>query len=77
MDAECAKCSHLSDCHQVTERMIVEKGYCNQFAMAEQGVLSARADIIGECGPRALRYELPHRKLMSVKPKARRRKRNV
>jgi len=77
MGAECAKCADLSDCHEVTERMIAERGHCALFAMAEQGVLDARADVIKECGLRALRYEIPYRKLMSAKPKARRRKQNV
>jgi hypothetical protein len=77
MGKDCSKCAHLSDCHEVTERMLVDKGCCHLFVMAEQAVLDARADIIKELGLRALRYEIPHRKLMSVKPKARRRKRNV
>jgi hypothetical protein len=77
MDIECANCACLSDCHVVTERMIVERKGCAEFEPAKQGVLDARTDVIEECGPRALRYEMPHRKLMSVKPKSRRRKKNV
>jgi hypothetical protein len=77
MDLECANCACLSDCHVVTERMIVERGHCAAFEPVAQGTLDARTDVIRECGLRALRYELPHRKLMSAKPKTRRRKRNV
>ncbi len=76
MSRECGECVDLSDCHEVTERMIAERRCCNLFAAAEQKVLSARADIIRECGLRALRYEIPSKQL-SVKPKARRRKRHV
>ncbi len=77
MDKGCAKCADLSDCHAVTEWMITEGRRCNLFAAAELQVLSARADIIRECGLGALRYEIPHCKQLSVKPKARRRKRHV
>ena len=77
MEVECANCACLADCHVVTEKMIVERGHCSAFELAAQGTIDARNDVIKECGLRALRYELPHRKLMSVKPKARRRKRNV
>lgn len=77
MERECSNCADLSDCHEVTERMIVERGCCRLFVMAEQAVLDARADIIRECGLRALRYAIPHRKITSAKPKPRRRKRHV
>jgi len=76
MGSECANCADLSNCHEVTERMITEGRRCRMFAAAEQKVLSARADIIKECGLGALRYAIPHKQL-SVKPKARRRKRYV
>jgi hypothetical protein len=74
---ECARCAHLSSCKEVTEKKIIDHHYCRLFKAAEQGVLGARADIIRECGLWALRYELPQRKLLSAKPKARRRKRHV
>jgi hypothetical protein len=76
MSKECATCANLSDCHEVNEQMITEGRYCGLFAVAEQQVLSARADIIKECGLEALRYAIPHKQL-SAKPKARRRKRHV
>ena len=77
MDRECANCAELSDCHEVTERMLANHDYCSMFAPADEGVLAARADIIRECGLRALRYEIPHRKQMSAKRKSRRRRQHV
>ena len=77
MEKECATCADLSDCHEVTEKMIAESGRCGLFRPAKQGVLDARADITRECGLRALRYEIPHQKPLSAKPKARRRRRHV
>lgn len=75
MDKSCANCADLSDCHEVTERMITTGHRCRMFAAAEQKVLSARADIVMECGLEALRYAIPNKQ--SAKPKARRRKRYV
>jgi hypothetical protein len=72
MEKECANCARLSDCHVVSERMIMARGYCDSYEQAAQGTIDARADVIRECGMRALRYALP--KPLRDKPKARRRK---
>ena len=77
MDTSCIECAYLSDCHQVTEQMIVEQARCAQFSLAPQGVLDARSDVIRECGAQALRYEIPKRKTLSTKPKARRRRQHA
>ena len=76
-DNWCAMCVYLAECHTVTEHMLANRQSCQLFQFAEQGTLEARADIIKECGARALRYEIPRQKQLSVKPKTRRRRNHV
>lgn len=75
MEKGCAICADLNDCHEVTEEMIAANSFCRLFHTADQGVLEARADVIRECGLRALRYEIPKKELSARK--ARRRKGHV
>lgn len=77
VNPECALCMHLSDCKDVTERMIVNQEHCRLFKATDPVTLEARESIIREFGLAALRYELPHRKQLSARPKSRRRKRHV
>lgn len=74
---ECARCAYLSSCKEVTEKKIIDHYYCRLFKAATHGVLEARTDIIEELGLSALRYEVPHLKRTSARPKPRRRKRHV
>lgn len=77
INRECANCELLSNCKDVTEQRLADHYYCRLFTPAPQAVLDARADIQADLGLLALRYEIPHRKTGSARPKSRRRKNRV
>jgi hypothetical protein len=77
MTRECANCNLLTKCRDVNEKRLEDHYKCRLFQPASDAELGARADIIRDLGLWALRYEVPHLKRPSARPKFRRRKRHV
>jgi len=74
----CTICSLLKECKRVTEKMLEEGDYCNDWLPVSEAQQRARDIIKENLGPAALRYEVDNLNIKSaatVKP--RRRKRHV
>ena len=74
----CTSCSLLKECKVVTETMLIEGDYCNDWEPVSEAQQRARDTIMRNLGPGALRYgvdNLNAKSAATVKP--RRRKRHV